>query len=206
MSNLPEIKKRLDRLTQLASGLRERLSGPGGPAGEEMKKKFKEAGTRIGVGSGISFFGLIVASVASVYILAVIILLVNIALDLWLSALIVVGCFLLLGLLVIAIGIGIAQPAAKELSKASGEVTGQLKEAGEEMKKEVEELQKVTKLEAGERQKQMADMIGKAKKAAPAAAGAYMVFRLMKRAVKSRREKRAILKVIEAYEETKTRE
>jgi len=195
VSNLDEIKKHVDRLTQLGKSMPARVLGLKGPEGEAMKKKAKEEGTRLGIGVGISLFGLIVASVAVIYSLAVIILLVNIALDrLWLSALIVVGGFLIIGGGIVAGGVAMASAGAKGLSKTTEDIKKQVKDTSDEMKTEVEGLQK-----------QMAVLAGSAKKAAPVygpvAVVSYLGYRLLKRAVRSRREKRRILRVIESYEE-----
>jgi len=200
MSDLKEVKQHVDRLTQLGKSMPERVLGLKGPEGEAMKKKAKEEGTRLGIGAGISFFGLIFAAVALIYSLAVIILLVNIALDeLWLSALIVVGGFLIIGGVLVAVGVVMARASVKGLSSTTKDLQKQIKQTGEEMKTEVEGLQK-----------QMAELAGSAKKAAPVAgpavAGTYLVYRLLKRSVRSRREKRRILRVIESYEEARTGE
>lgn len=197
MSNMDEIKKHVDRLTQLGKSLPQRALGLKGPEGEAMKEKAKKAGTGLGIGVGMSFFGVVVAAVALVYSLAVIVLLVNIALDkLWLSALIVVGGFLLIGIAIVAVGAALAASSAKKLSKTVGGVTQQVKQAGEEMKTEVEGLQKLA-----------AELVESAKKSAPVAgpiaAGSYLAYKLLKRSVKKRREKRRILRVIEMYEATK---
>jgi len=178
----------------------ERVLGLKGPEGEAMKKKAKEEGIRLGIGAGISFFGLIIAAVALIYSLAVIILLVNIALDrLWLSALIVVGGFLIIGGVIVAVGAGMARASVKKLSSTTEDLKKQIKQTAEEMKTEVEGLQK-----------QMAEMAESAKKAAPVvgpvAIGSYLGYRLLKWAIKSRREKRRILRVIESYEEARARE
>jgi ABC-type multidrug transport system fused ATPase/permease subunit len=202
VSNLTEIRRRLDRLTQLSNSIREQFARLSGPEGQEMKKKAKEEGTKIGIGAGISFFGLMVAAVACVYINAVIILLVNIALDkLWLSALIVVGGFLIIGGVIIAIGAGMISSSSKELSKMTSDVTENIKKASEEMKVEVEELQKVAKQEAEERQKQMAEMMEAAKTVVPVVIGAYIGYRIVKKVVRSRREKKMILKEIKLMED-----
>jgi len=202
VSNLTEIRRRLDRLTQLSNSIREQFARLSGPEGQEMKKKAKEEGTKVGIGAGISFFGLMVAAVACVYINAVIILLVNIALDkLWLSALIVVGGFLIIGCLIIAVGAGLIKSSSKELSKMTSDVTKNIKQASEEMKVEVEELQKVAKQEAEERQKQMAEMMEAAKTVVPVVIGAYIGYRIVKKVVRSRREKKMILKEIKLMED-----
>jgi hypothetical protein len=192
VSNLPEIKRRLEKLTKLGDRMREQFKRLAGPEGEEAKKKAKESGKRIGIGAGLSFFGLVLASIAGVYVLAVIILVVNIALDrLWLSALIVVGGFLLIGGGIIAAGVSIAGPAAKNLSKAAEDVTNEMK------------LQVIVKQEAEVRQKQIAEQ---AKVVAPAVAAGFLAYKVARRKMKSRREKRAILKVIEMYEASRARE
>lgn len=211
MSKIPEIKQRLDRLTQLGRKMQEQFARLSGSEGEEMKKKAKKEGTRLGIGAGVSFFGLMIAAVASVYVLAVVILLVNIAVDrLWLSSLIVVGGFLLIGGTITAIGAGMAHSSAKELSKSTGDITEQMKQTGKDIKTETEELQELVKAEADEQQRQMKELIEKAKSAAPVAApvaaGVYLGFRFIKRRIKSRREKRRILRVIELYEEKRARE
>ena len=207
MSNIPEIKQRLDRLTQLGNKMREQFARFSGPEGEEMKQKARKEGTRLGIGAGISFFGLMIAAVASVYVLAVVILLVNIAVDkLWLSSLIVVGGFLLIGGTIIAIGAGMAHSSAKELSKSMGDITEQMKQTGKDIKTEVEDLRELAKAEAEEQQRQMKQLIEKAKSAAPVAAGVYLGFKFVKRRIRSRKEKRRILRVIELYEEKRTRE
>lgn len=194
MSNLPEIRRRLERLTQLVSRIREQFARLSGPEGEELKRKAKEKGTRIGIGAGVSFFGLMVTAVASVYILAVIILLVNIALDrLWLSALIVVLGSLIFGGVIIAVGAVIIKSSSKELSKLTKDITEEVKQAGEEMKAEVEELQAIARKEAEERQKQVMDA---AKTVVPVVIGAYIGYRIVKRVVRSRKEKRRIMKEI----------
>ena len=205
MNNIAEIKKRLDRLAQLGKKMREQLTGLSGPDRERLKKKVKREGTRVGIGAGVSFFGLAVAAVASVYILAVIILLVNIALDrLWLSALIVVGGSILIGGAIIAIGVGMARRAAKELSRTTQDTTTEMKQIGEEIKTEVLELQKAARKEAEDRKPQIVELVGKAKKAAPVVVAACLIMWGIKRARNSRKQTQAVLRVIELYEEART--
>ena len=96
MNKVAELKQRMQHLVELSTRMKQQLDKLKGAQGVEMRNKAKEAGTRMGIGAGISVFGLAVLAVASVYIIAVVILLINIALDrLWLSALIVVPAFLL---------------------------------------------------------------------------------------------------------------
>ncbi|RJP35718.1 MAG: phage holin family protein [Actinobacteria bacterium] len=200
MSKLAEIKQRIQHLSELSARMKQQLGKLKGPAGEEMRKKAKDAGTRMGIGAGISVFGLSIIAVASVYIIAVIILLVNIALDrLWLSALIVVAGSLLIGAAVAAIGVGIARKAAKDMPKIGGDVVQELKAASEEMKKTVEDLQIIAKQEAEERQKQMKQMMEQAMKVAPIVIGAYVGYRVVKKMVRSRRTRKRI--ILEEWEE-----
>lgn len=200
MSNMQEIKQHLDRITELGNGMKDQLAALNNP---EVKKKAKESGKKLGAGIGVSFFGLMVACVTSLYILAVIILAVNAALNRpWLSALIVVGGFLVIGGIIIAIGAGIAAPAAKEMQKTTEGITAEIKKSSEEMKAEIEAMQELAKKEAEERQKQMQELLEQAKLAAPAVGVAFLVLKLIKRRMKSRREKKRILKVIEAYNES----
>lgn len=205
MSNLPEIKRRIDRLTELGNKMKENVARLKGSEGDQLKKKAKESGTRVGIGAGVSIFGIMLACVAGLYVLAVIILAVNAALNRpWLSALIVVGGFLLIGGAIVAIGASVARAGAKDLSKAARDITDQMKQTSEEMKAEADELQKLMKSEAEERQKQMKEMVAQAKAVAPVAAPAAAAFLLlckwiMKR-MKARKEKKRILRVIELYE------
>lgn len=197
MSNMNEIKQHLDRITELGNGMKEQLAALNNP---EVKKKTKEQGKKLGAGVGVSVVGLCVAWVASLYILAVIILAVNAALNRpWLSALIVVGGFLIIGGIIVAAGVGLAAPAAKEMSKTTEQATKAIKASTEEMKAEIEKLQELSKKEAEERKKQMEEILEQAKLAAPAAGVAFLVLHLVKRKMRSRREKKRILKVIEAY-------
>lgn len=211
MSNLDEIKLRLENLTKLSNDMKEHFTKLKGPEGEELKKRAKKGGIQVGVGAGIGVFGLSVLIGASLYILAVIILCVNVALNRpWLSALIVVGGFLLIGIIIMAAGIGVAKPGAKELSKASEEKMAAFKATSAEMKAETEALQAALKQESEARQKQMKDMMEQAKAVAPTAApvalGGLLVMHLMKRHHRRKKENKRILRVIEMYESSKAAE
>jgi hypothetical protein len=201
VSNLPEIKQRLDRITQLSNGMKDQLKGLNTP---ERKKKAKEQGTRVGVGVGVSIFGLILAWLASLYILLVVILLVDIGIKkLWLSALIVVAAFLIIGAIVLAIGAAVASKGGKELSKTTQEMTSEMKKSSEEIKSELEELQKLAKAESEVRQKQMNDLLESLKKMSPAIVGGMVFLRLVHRKLKRRKEKKKLFKILDAYEEVK---
>lgn len=191
MSRIPEIRQRLQRMVELSGRMREQIERFKGPDGAALRDKAREAGTRMGIGVGVALLGLVVAAVASVYIIAVIILLVNIALDrLWLSALIVVAGSLILGGVIAAIGVGIARKAAKELPGMGTEAVQPLKETGEEVKAAVEELQEAVRQEAEERQKQVQELLGEAMKYAPYVIGAYIGYRVIKKAAKARRARK----------------
>jgi hypothetical protein len=194
VSKLPEIKQRVQHLTELSLKMKRQLERLKGPEGLELRKQAKATGTRMGIGAGITLFGVSIVAVASVYIIAVIILLLNIALDrLWLSALIVVLGSLFFGGGVALIGVSIAKKAAKSMPKIGGDVVEQIKSAGEEMKETVEDLQAIAKEEADERQKQMADVMEQVKKVAPIVIGAYVGYRVLKRVARSRKKKKRII-------------
>ncbi len=200
MNRVAEIKQRMQHLVELSARMKQQLDKLKGAEGIEMRKKAKEAGTRLGIGAGISAFGLTIIAVASVYIIAVVILLVNIALDrMWLSALIVVAGFLLIGAAVAVIGVTMARKAAKDIPKIGSEVVQELKDASEEMKKTVEEVQAIAKQEADQRQEQMKEMMGQAMKVAPIVIGAYVGYRLVKKVVRNRRTRSRIIR--EEFEE-----
>ncbi|MBU1944529.1 MAG: phage holin family protein [Actinobacteria bacterium] len=198
MGKLPKTKEKLERLNELSKKMKEALAKLSGAQGEAAKKRAKEAGTKVGIGAGVSFFGLCLAWLASLYIILVIILLVDLGLKrMWLSSLIVVGAFLILGGVVIAIGAAIAGPGAKALSRTTKESTAEIKQTGEEIKAEMEELQKVSKEEM---QAEMAVLQEQAKVYVPVAAGACVAMWLVKRHVRNHRKKKMILKVIRMYE------
>ncbi len=197
MSKLAELKQRLQHLVEISARMKQQVERLKGPEGIELRKKVKDAGTRVGIGTGISVAGLTILAVASVYIIAVVILLVNIALDrLWLSALIVVAGFLLLGAAIAVIGFGIARKAAKEIPKLGNDVIQPIKDAGEEMKETAQEMQVIARDEAEERQKQMQEILGQVKKVAPFVIGAYVGYRVVKKVVRSRQTKKKILQEV----------
>jgi predicted PurR-regulated permease PerM len=205
---MTEIRQHLDRLAQLSNTMKEQLARLSGLEGEQIKKKVKEQGTRIGIGVGVTLMGLVIAGVAGLYLMWVITLLVNIALDrLWLSALIVVGGSLILGGVVAAVGVSIARSSAKELAKATDDIKAQIKAAGDEMKAELEALQKLFKKEAEVRRVQIKELAETAKSNAPVIVpvviGAFLVLRFLKKRAKSRKEKRFILKVLEIADEAR---
>jgi positive regulator of sigma E activity len=191
--------------------MREQFMVLKGPEGEELKRVVKDGGTRIGIGVGMSITGALVAAVALIYSMAVVILIFNLLFKrLWLSALIVVLGSLIIGGVSVALGIRMAKSYARGLAVSTEHFKTPMKATADEMKAEVEALQELLKKEAEERQKKTKEIVEAAKKAAPTvaplAAGGLVVGWVLKRAMKSRREKRRILKVIEMYEESKTSE
>ncbi|MBN1290041.1 MAG: phage holin family protein [Actinobacteria bacterium] len=203
MIDLMEIKNRLERIAKLSNEMREQFGRLSGTEGAEIKKKARKDGTRVGIGIGIAVFGLLLAAVAAVYILAVIILLVNIALDrLWLSSLIVVGGFLLTGGGILAGGIAMASSGGKELSKLTDEPRKQMKETGEQLKAELDALQKMAKNESSDLQEQVTEA---AKFATPAATAAFLGFRLFRRQMRRRQEKRMMIKAVKMVDEARAK-
>ncbi len=178
-------------MAELGARMREQLERLRGPEGEALRDKAKQAAARMGIGAGITLFGLMVAAVAAMYIVLVMILLVNIALDrLWLSALIVVAGLLIFGGAVAAMGVSIARKGARELPRMGTEAVQPLKETGEEIKAAVEELQDAARREAEERRKQAQELLGEAMKYAPYVIGAYIGYRLIKKAAKAHKKRK----------------
>lgn len=208
MSNIRDIRLRIGNLVRLGNRLKDQVTGLGAPEEEETRKRATKEGIRLGIGVGVIALGTALAAVAMVYSLGVIILLLNLAVGrLWLSALIVVFGFLLLGGAAVAIGVELVKSSTKGLTSTADDVTGRLKAIGEEMKAEAEELQKAVTQDTNDVGKQALELLESAKKAAPVAApavaGTLILFRLARRRAKRRREDRAILRVIETYEKSR---
>jgi Putative Actinobacterial Holin-X, holin superfamily III len=197
VSNQSEIRLRLGRLAKLSSKMREQLTKFSGPEGLEMREKAKQQGKRIGIGAGIAIFGIIVVTGAAIYINALLIILLDLAMPLWAAALIVVFGMFIFGGVVAGIGVGIARKAAKDLPKLGGDTAQSIKDAADEMKETVEELQDIAKKEAEERQKQMQEMIAAVKPVVPFIIGAYVGYRVLKRVSRSRKARRIILEQLE---------
>lgn len=200
MSRISEARSRLRNLVGLGARMRGQIARLTGPAGEEIKGKVKESAKKIGIGVAIALFGLSVVAVAAVYVIAVVILLVNIALDrLWLSALIVVFGSFVLGGIVVFFGVATARKGAQEIPKVGGEVIEGIKSTGEEIKEAVEDLQEIARQEAEERQKQLQAVMQQAKAVAPYLIGAYVGYRLIRHVAKARRER--LIRQIKELEE-----
>lgn len=211
MSKTDEIKERVGRLTELTDRMRKHVEILKGPEGAKYKERAANDGKKIGAGVGIAYSGFKILSVAALYIIAVIILLVDLGLNRpWLSALIVVAAFLVLGVIIIAVGAMLAQSAAKDLPKVINEATAPMKETGEQMKSEVTDIQALLKKEAEAQQEKLKQLVEKMKanasKIGPAAGGGYVGYRLLKRAVRTHRQKKAILKVMRIIEKERERE
>lgn len=201
MSKLSEAKSSVRRLVGLGSRMRGQIAGLTGPKGEEIKRKAKESGKKIGIGAAIAVFGVSVIAVAAVYIIAVVTLLVNIALDrLWLSALIVVFGSFILGGVVVLVGVSMVRKGAREMPALGSEVVEELKSTSEEIKETVGDLQKIAHQEAEERQRQLQQALQQVKVVAPYLVGAYAGYRLIKGVVRARR-KRLIKQIKELEEE-----
>ncbi len=211
MSKTDEIKERVGKLSELANRMRGQLESLKGPEGARLKERAASDGKKMGIGAGIAYSGFKVLSVAALYIIAVIIFAVDVGLHrLWLSSLIVVAAFLILGGVIIAIGAMLAQSAAKDLPKVINEATAPMKQTGEQVKAEVDGIQALLKKEAEARQEKLKQLVEKLKANAsavgPAAGGAYVGYRLLKRAVRTHRQKKAILKVLRIIEEERASE
>jgi hypothetical protein len=194
VSNLAEIKRRVGRLKELLSGMGERLSGFVQPLKPELQERLKKEGVRLGAGSGISLFGVAVLLVAALYLVAAVILVVNLAFErLWLSALVVVGAMFLFGGITAAVGAGVARSSAKRLQETADqtgkEAVALAREAVEEVQKEVSELQELMRKEAEERRRQLLQALETGKRYAPALLALLFLLWLLRR----RRRRRKLL-------------
>lgn len=208
---MPEIKERLNRLKALGDKLKGQAEGLKGPEGDQLKKRLKQQGIKIGVGAGTSIAGVVIALIAALYVLYVVILAVDTGLQRpWLSALIVVGGTLLLGGVAIAVGATVARSGATGMPKAVEEAAQPMKKTGEEIKSEAEELQKLTKEEAEERRKQVLELIETIKSnvqvIAPAAAIGLVVLWRINRRMKVRKARKLAFKILDKYRQKIARE
>lgn len=194
VSNFSEIKDRIDHISELAAVLKERLSKFSGSAGEELRRQAKQQGKQAGVGAGIAAAGIAIVMTASLYIILVIILLLNIALNrLWLSALIVVFGSILFGGVLALIGIKKVRSSVKSLPKVGDNIMQEIRQASDEIKKTIQELQNIAKKEKEERQQQLKENMQKAKTVAPYFVGGYLGYRIIKRIVAPPKTRRIIL-------------
>jgi hypothetical protein len=192
---MPKIKEKLERLRQLGAKMRDQATSLGGPQGARLRDEVQKEAARAGVGLGIALLGSILVTVASVYMIACIILVVNIALDrLWLSALIVVGGFLVIGGMVVIIGTRILRSSAREIpgkfKPAASGVLGEIRSTADEMKGTVTELQSILKSEAEERKRQLRQAIESAKHVVPILIGSLLTLRVIRK-IRRRRKARA---------------
>lgn len=193
MSNLAEIKQRIYGLKELLTGMQERVTGMVKAVAPELQTRVKKEGTRLGIGAGIGIFGLILMAVGALYLVAAIILVVNLALDrLWLSALIVVGAMLVFGGIFAMIGAVVARSSAKKLQQtadlASKGATALAKGTVEEVQKEVVGLQTLVKQEVEDRKRQALELLALARRVAPAAMAVMFLFLLIRRRRKRRKK------------------
>lgn len=215
MSKLAEIKQHLDRLRKLLVGLgdpvtstalvvsavvesknpfvvmRERFREMLDTLAPGTQERFKKEGGKMAAGAGLGVVGLALMGVAAFYLMIVVTLLVDLALDrMWLSALIVVGGTLVFGCIVAVIGAAIGRSGARRLQEAtdsaSQNATALSNKAKDEIREEVEVLQVLVKEEVEERKRQAIEFLDLAKRFAPAAMVLLLLFGL----VRHRRRKR----------------
>lgn len=184
MSNLSDMKERLKRMSGLMAKVRGNLSKLGGPEGQELRQQLKQEGKKIGISAGVTIFGAGTILVASMYIIYVLILLLDLALNrLWLSAMLVVlGSFIFGGLLAL-VGINRIRSSVKRLPATGDGTLLEIKQASEELKKTIEELREIAKREKEERARQLKEAMQGAKTVVPLLAGAYVGYRVLKRLV-----------------------
>ena len=196
VSSIAEIRRRIDAIRATLGGMRERVAGMMRSVGPELKEKLKKEGTRLGIGSGLSLFGLMVLAVAAVYLVAALILTLDLALErLWLSALIVVGALFLLGALVAGIGASVARRSARHLQEMAEEAnqgaSATVKEMVGEVRGELEGLQELARREAEERRRQVLQVVDTLKRSAPAIVALMVLLALLRRHRRRKRKKRS---------------
>ncbi len=192
VGNLAEIKRRIDSLKAILAGAKERVAGLAQSMMPEIKEKLKREGTRLGIGSGLSVLGLTVLAAAAVYLVAALILVLDLALErLWLSALIMVAALFLLGGLAAGIGAAVARRSARRMQeiaeKANGEAAAAVKELASEVRGELVTLQELARREAGERRRQALQALETLRRLAPAIIVLLLLLALIRR---RRRRKR----------------
>jgi hypothetical protein len=194
VSNFSEMRERFEHLSELGGVLKGRLSKFSGAEGEELRRQAKAQGKSISVGAGLAAAGFGIVLTASLYIILVIILLLNIALNrLWLSALIVVFGSILFGGVLALIGVKKIQSSMKGLPKIGDDILGEIRQASDEIKKTIGELQEIAKKEKEEQERKMKENLQKAKSVAPFVVGAYAGYRIIKRVVAPPKTRRVVL-------------
>lgn len=194
LSNLKEIKQRIYGLKGLLTGMQERVTGMVKAVAPELQARFKKEGTHLGIGAVLGIIGLTLMAVGALYLVAAIILVVNLALDrLWLSALIVVGAMLVFGGIIAMIGAVMARSGAKKLQQtadlASKGATALAKGTVEEVQKEVVGLQTLVKQEVEDRKRQALELLAQARRVAPPAVAVLFLLLLVRRRRKSKKRK-----------------
>lgn len=201
MSNMSEIKKRVDNLKVLLMGLKDKATGMGKAVLPELQAVLKKEGKKLGIGSGVLLVGLGIMGVAALYLVYALMLVLDLALErMWLSALIVVSAMLLVGGIFALIGGMVSYKSARKLQKtaeftANG-ATELAKATVEEVQKEVEELQVLAVDEAEKRRKQALELLALAKRFAPAAGAVLLLLALLVRRRRKRRKMLAMTPVV----------
>lgn len=196
MSDMSDVKQGLQRLTELSAKLRGQLERLKGTELEEMRKGFKAAGTRFGIGVAVAVLGVVVLLVSALYINALLIILFDLFLPLWAAALIIVLGGFLLGAAIAGAGALVARNAIKGMPKAGGPVLEEIKATGQELKQALDELQARIKEQREQQQQKMKETAEQVKKVAPALIAGYIGYRGIKGIVRSRRLKRMYLEEV----------
>jgi hypothetical protein len=184
VSNLAEMKQRVDNLKELLMGMKDKVTGLVQAVLPELQAVLKKEGKKLGIGSGILLVGLGVMGVAALYLVYALMLVLDLAVKrMWLSALIVVGAMLLGGGFFALVGGIMSYKSARKLQKTAEFTTKGATELAkstvEEAQKEVGELQVLAKQEVDVRKRQALELLDMAKRFAPAAIGMFLLFALV---------------------------
>lgn len=181
MNNFKEIRKDLEKLAALANRMKGLAAAIRGEKGEEIREQLRSKGRSAGIGLGMAALGAGIALVASIYLMVVVILILDLIFGrLWLSSLIAVFGGLILGGILAMVGLKKARNAMSELPAMGGGVIEEVKKTGEEMKETVSELQEAAKKEMEAGKARAREIAAATMELAPYLLGMYLTFKIMK--------------------------
>ncbi len=181
MNNFREIRKDLERLAELANRLKELASALRGERGEEVREQLKARGRSAGLGLCMAVLGAGMALVASIYLMVVVILILDLIFGrLWLSSLITVFGALIIGGILALLGIRKTRGAISELPAVGGGVFEEMRKTGDEIMETVSDLQQVAKKEVEASKARAREIAVATMELAPYLLGMYLTFKIMK--------------------------
>lgn len=181
MNNFKEIRKDLEKLAALTNRLKELASALRGEKGEQVREQLKAKGKSLGVGLGMAVLGAGMALVASIYLLVVVILILDLIFGrLWLSSLIAVFGTLIFGGILALLGIRKVRGSVADLPAVGDGVIEEMKKTGEEIKETVSDLQEAAKKEMEAGRARAREIAAATMELAPYLLGMYLTFKIMK--------------------------